>query len=157
MSANEVGKEIVVPVVREEVKADAVPVETGGVRVIKQPHTREETVEQELRRGRVEVKRVKMNRPVDGPQPVRREGETTIIPVVAEVLKIQKQLIITEEIHIMETEEQETVRHDVKLNSEEVHVERFDETGRTAPVAERKPTRKRPAPRSLIKGAPHRS
>lgn len=148
-SDNEKDKEIIVPVVREEVKADTVPVETGGVRITKHPHTRDEAVEQELRRGRVEVKRVKMNVPVNEPPSVRREGDTTIIPVVSEVLKIQKQLVVTEEIHIRQLEEQETVRQNVKLNSEEVQVERFDPPAR--------PTKRRAGPRSLIKGAPHRT
>ncbi|HEX7359245.1 MAG TPA: YsnF/AvaK domain-containing protein [Bryobacteraceae bacterium] len=156
-SDKEAGNEIVIPVVRDEVKVDAVPVETGGVRVTKRPRTREETVEQELLRRRVEVKRVKLNRPVDEPPPVRREGDTTIVPVLAEVLKIQKQLVVTEEIHISEVEERETVRQNVTLNSEEVRIERFDETGDPVSAANPMPARRRRAPRSLIKGAPHRS
>lgn len=116
----------VVPVIREEAHADAVPVQTGGVRVTKRVHARDEVIEQELRRGYADVKRVKSGRLVDGPQPLRREGNTTIIPIVTEVLKIEKQFVLTEEIHITQTEQRETVRHNVTLYGESAEIERFE-------------------------------
>lgn len=117
--------EAVVPIINEEMHARAVPVQTGGVRVIKRSYAHNETVEQELHKGRAEVKRVKTNRVVEGPQPVRREGNTTIVPVVCEILKVEKQFVVTEEIHIVQTEESETFRQNVSLCDEEVNVERF--------------------------------
>ncbi len=65
------GDELVIPIIGEELKADAVPVETGGVRVTKRVHSHDEVVEQQLRTGRVDVRRVPVNRPVEGPLPVR--------------------------------------------------------------------------------------
>src|SRR5690242_9329563 len=102
--------DVVVPVVSEQVHADAVPVQTGGVRVTKQVHGHDEIVEQELRKGRVEIKRVKTERVVDGPQPVQRVGNTVIVPVVSEVLRVEKQWVVTEEIHLTQLEELETVQ-----------------------------------------------
>ena len=121
--------DVVVPVVSEEVHADAVPVQAGGVRVTKHVEGHEEILEQELRRGRVEVKRVKTERVVDGPQTVQRLGNTLVIPVVSEVLHVEKRWVVTEEIHITQIEERETVQQTVTVNQERAEVERLDETG----------------------------
>jgi stress response protein YsnF len=121
--------DVVVPVISEELHADAVPVVTGGVRVTKHVHTHDEVLEQELRKSHVEVKRVKTNRVVDGPQPVQRTGNTLVIPVVSEVLRVEKQWVVTEEIHIIQTEERETVQQTVPVNREEAQIERLDESG----------------------------
>jgi stress response protein YsnF len=122
-------KDVVIPVVHEEVQADAVPVVTGGVRVTKRVEGHDEVIEQELRKSRVEVKRVKTDRAVDGPQPVQRVGNTLIVPVVSEVLRVEKQWVVTEEIHITELQESETVQNKVRLNHEEAQVERVNSSG----------------------------
>lgn len=127
----EKNEESVIPIIREEVHADAVQVVTGGIRVTKSVGSHDEIVEQELRKSHVEVKRVTTNRVVDGPQSMRRVGDTIIIPVVSEVLKVEKQWVVTEEIHITERQEQETVQNKVTLNCEEAQVERIDSTGNT--------------------------
>jgi stress response protein YsnF len=125
------GKEddVVVPVVSEELHAGAAPVVTGGVRVTKRVHTHDEILEQELRRTHAEVKRVRTDRVVDGPQPARREGNTLIVPIVSEILRVEKQWVVTEEIHITQTEETETVRQTVPVSREEAQVERMDQSG----------------------------
>lgn len=125
----ESGNDVVVPVLAEELHADAVPVATGGVRVTKRVETHNEILAQELRKTHVEVRRVKTERVVDGPQPARRAGNTLIVPVVSEVLRIQKQWVVTEEIHITETEELSTVEQQVELKREVPSVERLDEQG----------------------------
>ena len=122
--------DIIIPVIREELHVDAVPVQTGGVRVTKRSVTHNEVLEQELRKGKVEVRRVQANRLVDGPQQPTRVGNTLVIPVVSEILRIEKQWVVTEEIHITQTEERETVQHEIPLKVESVEVERLDADGR---------------------------
>lgn len=123
--------DIVVPVIREEAHAGTVPVQTGAVRVTKSREIHEELIEQELRKGRAEVKRVAVNRVVDGPQPPYREGNTLIIPVVSEALNgCEKQWVITEEVRVTRLETPETVQQTVELASERAQVERLDEHGR---------------------------
>jgi uncharacterized protein (TIGR02271 family) len=121
--------DVVVPVVNEELHADAVPVQTGGVRVTKHIEGHDEILEQELRKGRVEVKRVKTDRVVDGPQPIQRFGNTLVVPVVSEVLHVEKRWVLTEEIHLTQIEERETTQETVRVNREQAEVERFDKTG----------------------------
>lgn len=137
--ADQTPNDYVIPVVREEVHTDAVPVETGGVRVVKRVETHDEVVEREIRRGLVDVKRVAVNQPVAGPLEPRREGKTLIVPVVSEVLRIEKQWVLTEEIHITQTEESQTVTETVPVNVEHAEVQRFDEAGRV--ISELAPAR----------------
>ena len=126
--------DLVIPVVQEEVHADAQPVVTGGVRVTKHVETQNEVVEQQLRTSRADVKRVKTNRVVDGPQAPQRVGNTLIIPVVSEQIHIEKRWVVMEEIHITEHEEVETVQQTVPVNYERAEVERMDADGKAVPV-----------------------
>lgn len=124
--------EVIVPVIAEQLHVDAVPVLKGGVRVVKRTVSQEHLVEQELRRDHIEVKRVKVHRVVDGPQQAIQSGNTTIIPVVEEVLRIERQWVVTEEIHLIRTEETNTFRDKVIANREEATVERFDASGQAS-------------------------
>lgn len=147
--------DVVVPVVQEEVHADAVPVVTGGVRVTKRTGSHDEIVEQELSKSHVQVKRVKTDRVVDGPQPVQRVGNTLIVPVVSEVLRVEKQWMVTEEIHITELRESETVQQKVTLQNEEAEVAHLDREGKVIAASdESEGIVKRPsAPRTLLDDA----
>jgi stress response protein YsnF len=140
--------DIVVPVVSEELHAGAAPVVTGGVRVTKRVHTHDEVLEQELRRTHAEVKRVRTDRVVDGPQPTRREGNTLIIPIVSEILRVEKQWVVTEEIHITQTEETERVRETVPVSREEAQVERMDQGGNPVAAVETEPAAQEPTART---------
>lgn len=122
-------KEIRIPVVAEHVEADARQVVTGRVRVNKTVHAREEVIEQPLHREDVDVRRIIKNEIVDGPIPIRYSGDTTIVPVVKEVLKIEKQWVLTEEIHIVKHRSQETSAQKVKLLEEQATIERVDADG----------------------------
>jgi stress response protein YsnF len=159
-----VDRDVVVPVVQEQVHVDAVPVVTGGVRVTKHVETQNEVIEQQLRTSHADVKRVKTNRVVDGPQPAQRVGNTLIIPVVSEVIHVQKQWVVTEEIHITQREEVETVQETVPVNYESAQVERLDESGNATPAtvpvervqavpserAQAMPVERAQTPRSLV-------
>ncbi len=144
------GNDVVVPVVAEELHADAVPVETGGVRVTKHIETHDEVLAQELRKTHVDVKRVKTNRVVDGPQPVQRTGKTLIVPVTSEVLRIEKQWVVTEEIHITEREEREAVEQKVEVKREVPVIERLDENGKPVQAFEPEPQTTRQQRTSLV-------
>ncbi len=126
---NEYENELVIPVIAEEVEIGTLPVTTGSVRVTKRVITQDEVLEHELRSGRADVQRFKTDRVVDGPQQVVRDGNKIIIPVVTEVLRIEKQFVVTEEIHITQYETEEVVRQTVPLSREEVTIERLDASG----------------------------
>jgi stress response protein YsnF len=147
-------EDVVVPVTSEDLVAEAVPVETGGVRVTKRVHTHDEVVEQQLRTGRVEVKRVVVNRPVDGPLPVRQYGETLIVPVVSEVIRVERQWVLTEEIHVTRLEEVKTVQDTVPVKEEAATVERLDAEGNVIETIEARNRALRQTPKSMIEQRP---
>lgn len=126
--------DLVIPVVQEELHADAQPVVTGGVRVTKHVESQNEIIEQQLQTSRADIKRVKTNRIVDGPQQPQRVRNTLIIPVVSEQIHIEKRWVVTEEIHITQHEETETVQESVPVNYERAEVERLDAAGKPVPV-----------------------
>jgi uncharacterized protein (TIGR02271 family) len=132
----------VIPVLAEELQVGRQAVPVGGVRVHRLTHEHEEVVDMPLTREHVDVRRVLINREVDGPLPVRREGETTVIPIVEEVLMIGKKFVLKEEVHVTRTVRKERHQERVTVRRQESAIERFDEEGRPAPVEV--PTRRGP-------------
>jgi uncharacterized protein (TIGR02271 family) len=115
---------IVMPVVAETLDVQKRKVQTGGVRVRKVVHEREEVVDEPLMREEVQVKRVPINRVVDAPVPVRHVGNTMIISLLEEVLVVEKRLMLKEELHITKGEIETYKPQRVTLRSEEAVVER---------------------------------
>jgi len=126
MSARQVGETRIVPVIMEELDVQTRQVETGAVRLTKTVHEREELIDEPLWQEKVEVKRVAVNRVVDSPPSVRHEGDTMIVPVLEEVLVVEKRLMLIEELHISKQRVETHNPQRVTLRSEEVAVERID-------------------------------
>lgn len=103
--------------------------ERGRVRIHKTVETvpHEETVS--VGRDEVSVERVSVGRIVDRAPAPRWEGETLIVPLVDEVLVVEKRLRVREELRITRTRvaEQRTVRED--LRREVADIETTGETG----------------------------
>jgi uncharacterized protein (TIGR02271 family) len=91
----------VIPIIEEELLVEKRVVESGGVTVSKQVHEHEEVIDEPLRQERVVVERHSINRRVETAPSMRREGMTLIIPVVEEVLVVEKHLFLKEEVHII--------------------------------------------------------
>ncbi|HEX8500747.1 MAG TPA: YsnF/AvaK domain-containing protein [Pyrinomonadaceae bacterium] len=114
----------VVPVVEEELRVGKRVVETGRVRVTKRVSEREELVDEPLVREEYEVERVPVNVYVDEPVGPRQEGETLVVPVLEEVLVVEKRLLVREELRITRRQTEGREQRRVTLRSEEVSVER---------------------------------
>ena len=114
----------VIPVIEEELRVGKRVVETGRVRVTKTVHEHEEVVDEPLMREEYDVERVPIDEFVDGPVGPRHEGETLIVPVLEEVLVVEKRLVVREELRITRKQTEERRPQRVKLLSEEVSVER---------------------------------
>jgi uncharacterized protein (TIGR02271 family) len=115
---------LVLPVIQETFNVETRPVETGRVRIRKVVHEREETVDPPLLHDEVVVERVPVNRVVDGPMPVRSEGDTLIIPLFEEVLVVEKRLLLKEEVHITKHQVETHTPQRLTLRREEAVVER---------------------------------
>ena len=123
-AADEVARdELVIPVLHETVRVGKRRVESGRVRVHKTVSERDEPVEVVLKRQDLEVERVPVGRVVDRIPAPREEAGTLIVPVIEEVLVVEKRLILKEELHIRRKNTEQTVRETVRLRAEAVSVE----------------------------------
>lgn len=117
------GEGIVVPVIQEELQVTRREIERGGVRVHKYVEEREEVVEEPTYREEVTVERVTVGRPLEEEIGSRQEGDTLIIPVLEEMLVVEKRLVLVEEIRITKRRIEETEQARVVLRQERVEVE----------------------------------
>ncbi len=128
------GSTIVMPVMREEAHVHVRQVDSGhGVRIHKTVSEHAQQIDETLLRDAVNVRRVPVDKIVSLTEaPVaRQEGDTLIVPILEEILVVEKRLRIKEEIHITRTAQSEPYAQTVMLRSEHVSVERFDEAPAT--------------------------
>jgi uncharacterized protein (TIGR02271 family) len=124
-AADTLGEEVAaIPLVEERLSVAKRQVESGRVRVHVTVEEREETVTEELLRDDLHIERVPRNVRLNEIPKVRMEGNTTIVPVVEEVLVVEKALVLVEEIHICRRSVSETAEIPVSLRVERADVER---------------------------------
>lgn len=112
------------PLVTEQLEVDTRTVETGRVHVAKRVVAFEQLVELPLRRDEVSIERVSINRAVARAEPVRQEGDVTIVPVYEEVLVVTHQLMLKEELRISRRSTVEVCTQRHTLRREEIEVTR---------------------------------
>jgi stress response protein YsnF len=120
---------VTIPVVEEQAVVRKRKRITGGVRVRTVVREGERIVDEPLAVETVEVERVPLGRWVEAPPGVRQEGETTVIPVLEEVVVVEKRLRLVEEVRVTRRRRTERAAERVALRREEVVVERLDPAG----------------------------
>jgi uncharacterized protein (TIGR02271 family) len=129
-------EQLIVPVFREEVQVEKQAVDTGrGVRIHKTVAELPCHIDERLLRDEVEVSHVPVDRivPLDAAPATRYEGDTLVVPILEEVLVVERRVRIKEEVRITRTRREEHHAETVMLKSEQVSVERFDEAGGRPP------------------------
>jgi uncharacterized protein (TIGR02271 family) len=128
------GSASVIPVIEEHLQVGKKVVETGRIRVTKTIQEHQESVNLPLNQEEVNLERVAVNQYVTTPPPpVRYEGDTMIIPVMQEVLVVEKRLLLVEELHITKRQVQKQETQQVTLRKEEVNVERVAQNPTNGP------------------------
>lgn len=118
------GESQTIPLIEEEVRIDKREISTGRVRIRTLVETVEENVRADLKGEEVEVTRVPMDRVVTEAPAIRTEGDVTIIPVLEEVLFVEKRLVLKEELHVRRLATEESVEIPVALRKERASIER---------------------------------
>ena len=129
------GEEIVLPLIEETAQIGKRAVETGRVRVGTRTETIEQVLRENLRSDHVGVTRVPVDRTLaagEAAPVVREEGGVTIIPVLEEILVVEKRLVLKEEVHIRRTTAGEDVEVPVTLRRQRAVVERLSADGQVA-------------------------
>ena len=114
----------VIPVVQEQATVGKEEIETAKVWIQKKVTEVEKNVNIPLLQEGYEVERVPINQYVDSYPQVREDGNTIIIPVVREVLVVEKRLELVEEVHVVKRKTTVDHRETFTLKKEEVNVER---------------------------------
>jgi uncharacterized protein (TIGR02271 family) len=112
-----------IPLVEEELSIGKRQVTTGRVRVQTRVEEVEEIARVDLHEDEVEVERVPIDRPIESAPAIRTEGEVTIIPIVEEVVVVEKRLVLKEELHVRRRRRTETVEIPVKLRKQRAVVD----------------------------------
>jgi uncharacterized protein (TIGR02271 family) len=120
------------PLLAEELSVSKETVETGRVRVATRTREREALIDEDLARERVEIETVPIGSRIDAVPEARQEGDTTIIPIVEEVLVVERQLVLKEEVRIRRVRTTEHHKETVKLRYQEAVVTRHPgDTGKS--------------------------
>jgi uncharacterized protein (TIGR02271 family) len=122
-----------VPIAEERAVVEKRRVVTGRVRVGIETAEEQALVPAELEGEAVEIERIPLGHDIDAVPPVRTEGETTIVPVVEEILVVEKRLVLKEEIHIRRRPTRESVEVPVTLRRQRAQVERLPREAESGP------------------------
>jgi stress response protein YsnF len=123
ISSNEDHDTVRIPLVEEDLTVGKKELVTGRVRVKTSTETVEQVAQVDLDEEHVEVFHVPVGIEVDTPPQVRVEGEVTIIPVLEEILVVEKRLFLREEVHIRRSVRSERVSIPVQLRKQTATVE----------------------------------
>ena len=102
--------------------------ETGKVHVSKKVVSEEVREDIPVFQEEVSVERIPINKYIEGQTSIRLAGDTTIIPVIREVLV--KRLLLVEELHITKKKQEKSISVNETLRRDEVTVTREDQQGR---------------------------
>lgn len=119
----------VVTLAEDEISIGKRQVVTGRVRLRMVTDVAEELVHEKLRGVRAEIERVPMDRllePGESPPVPRTEGSVTIVPVVEEVLVVEKRLRLKEEVHLALLPTSDSVEVPVTIRKQRAVTERVD-------------------------------
>jgi stress response protein YsnF len=112
--------------VEESVHVEKRRAVTGRVRVTTSSDLTEELAHASLSGEHVEVTREVIGREVTEAPKTRVEGDVTIIPVLEEIVVVEKRLMLVEEIRIRKTATTEEVSIPVTVRKQRVTVERLE-------------------------------
>ena len=122
-----------IPLVEETAAVSVRRTTTGRVEVRTLTDTFEDTVRSALEEETVEVTRVPIDRQVETAPAIRTDGDLTVVPVLEEILVVEKRLVLKEEIHIRRTRRLQNVETPVTLRRQRAVVERREAAGTPQP------------------------
>ena len=115
----------VIPVVQERILVSKRAFESERVRVRLVTDEVAELARVSLRSERIEVERVPVGREVERAPDVREEHGVTIIPVLEEVVVVEKRLVLKEELHVRRVADTREEVQAVTLRRQRAEVERL--------------------------------
>jgi stress response protein YsnF len=124
-SRSRTGAGATIPVAEEHIVLEKHEIPRGRVRVRTRTEIGQEVVRASLHADAVEVRRIPVGREVDAVPSVRTEGDITIVPILEEVLHVEKRLVLVEEVLIRTVRRTQDVERPVALRRQRAVVERI--------------------------------
>jgi len=120
-----------IPLNAEEVSVSRREIKKANVHITLVTATREQLIDEELPDLRVEIERVRIDRTVEVMPPIPQEGDITIVPVVEELVGVERRLVLNEEVRVRNVSTKEQHRETVVLRQQEVVVTRGEPDGQS--------------------------
>ena len=120
---------LVIPLLSEELRVEKRQIEKSRVRIHKKVSEREELVDESLVSEEVSVQRVPVNEYVEDLPTPWYDGDTLVIPVLEEVLVVEKKVMLREEIRVSKVQREIGKPQRVTLRKEEAIIERISPEG----------------------------
>lgn len=123
-----VGETDVIALAAETLRVDRRDRVTGRVRVDVRTEVADHPVSMDLSRTGMRVETIEIGRTLDPgePAPVQEmRGETTVIPVLEEILVVEKRLVLKAELHLTPVTSTETVSTTVELRRQVATIDRL--------------------------------
>jgi uncharacterized protein (TIGR02271 family) len=130
--------EMKIPLFEETMSVSKRVVPTSRVQVSRVTHSHEQLIDELLHHEQVEIERTALNTPVDAIPSIRQEEDVIVIPVVEEVVTVERHLMLKEEIRIRRIRTTERFQERVTLRKQEAVVNRLAIAPPTASSAEAK-------------------
>jgi len=108
-----------VSVSRHEVAGDTVRIGT-----VTREH--DHHIDESLTHTRVDIERVPVGRVIESVPPIREEGDTTVLPVVEELVVIERRLILKEEVRVRRVQVTERYQGIVAARQQDVAITRIE-------------------------------
>jgi uncharacterized protein (TIGR02271 family) len=118
-----------IPLIEETLRVGKREVTTGRVRIRSVTDAVTENARTTLDEEKVEVTRVPVGREVETAPAVRTDGDVVIVPILEEVLVVEKRLVLKEELHIRRQVNHEDVEVPVTLRKQRAVIERLGPDG----------------------------
>jgi stress response protein YsnF len=112
-------------ITEEVARVDKHIVDRSTVRLETRTEAIERVLSEQLADDEVEIERVSIGHEVKEAPRVRTEGDVTIVPVVREEVRVEKYLVLVEEIHLRRRTRTKNVEIPVELRRQSVVVSRL--------------------------------
>jgi uncharacterized protein (TIGR02271 family) len=132
-AAGNTQEQTVIPLHGEEISVGKQRIVTGRVKVTTVTKEHEQLVKELLEYDHVEIERTAVGKEVDQAPSVREDGDTLIIPIVEEVVVVQRRLVLKEEIRVHRKRETQPYQERVVVRKQEAVITRLsDESNQSA-------------------------
>lgn len=129
--------EVVLPLHEEQASITKQPIVTGRVRISRVTHEHGQLLNEALVREQIEINRTPIGQLIEAMPPIRQEGDVIVIPIVEEILVVERRLVLKEEVRVRRVRTSKNYGERVMLRRQEAVVSRDQfERPATADAAE---------------------